>query len=326
MSLLTLIMNRNKAKNLKDTMNKLVHWDALIRDCDMLSRHLQQTKCSQSHRRQKLAGRRNLDNNANVRCMICDMLRDTREWSGATKTEWRSDFAEEASERGRRPVDAQGKAKSSDPRSFHGRSVEGISQRECGGQPPTVAAASGRLRSHFGSSHFGSSHFDSSHSCSNFFLLTRKKSVVGIWSLFVEVLTLPSVALFVRKDNNDAEQTMAEWRMQEGMAARHRHWPVVLAADFAGSSKSIGEVAHCTEESRWWRCKSPATDPSRPDHTSFAGRGRFCRSGESAEVGTGSRSVGEDSGPEFPGAPELFEEGPKQRHNAFQLESSWNSL
>ena len=51
-----------------------------------------------------------------------------------------------------------------------------------------------------------------------------------------------------------------------------RPWPAFLAADFEGSSPSIGEVAHCTEESRWWRCKSPR------GHTSIAVRGR--RSGE----------------------------------------------
>ena len=59
-------------------------------------------------------------------------------------------------------------------------------------------------------------------------------------------------------------------RIQEGMAARCRPWPVVVAADFEGSSPS-GEVAHCRKETRWWRCKSPSTDPSRPAHTSFAG-------------------------------------------------------
>ena len=44
-------------------------------------------------------------------------------------------------------------------------------------------------------------------------------------------------------------------------------------------------------------------------HTSLSGRGRFCRSGESSEVGTGSRSVGTGFRARVPGAPELFKEG-----------------
>ena len=69
----------------------------------------------------RLAGRRDLDNYAKVRCMIDDMIRDTREARGAIKLsgggnqpppdvdqlklrEMTSDFAEEASEGGVTPA------------------------------------------------------------------------------------------------------------------------------------------------------------------------------------------------------------------------------
>ena len=47
---------------------------------------------------------------------------------------------------------------------------------------------------------------------------------------------------------------MLNRRWQNGESKKGwRPWPVVLAADFEESSPTIGEVAHCTEESRWLR-------------------------------------------------------------------------
>ena len=108
-------------------MNKLDRWDALIRDYEM---KFEKDDISDKMRpaalfamdpeavvENRLAGRRDLDNNAKVRSMIDDMLRDKREARGAIKLsgggnqpppdvdqmklrEMTSDFAEESSEGG----------------------------------------------------------------------------------------------------------------------------------------------------------------------------------------------------------------------------------
>ena len=122
-----MIMNPDRAKDLSGMMNKLDRWDALIRDNEMkfekddISDKMRQAAlfaiAPEAVVENRLAGRRDLDNNAKVRCMIDDMIRDKREASGATKLsgggnqpppdvdqlklrEMASDFAEEASEGG----------------------------------------------------------------------------------------------------------------------------------------------------------------------------------------------------------------------------------
>ena len=131
MSLLTMIMNPDRAKDLGDMMNKLDRWDALIRDYEMkfekddISDKMRQAAlfamAPEAVVENRLAGRRDLDNYAKVRCMIDDMIRDKREARGAIKLsgggnqpppdvdqlklrEMTSDFAEEASEGGRTPA------------------------------------------------------------------------------------------------------------------------------------------------------------------------------------------------------------------------------
>ena len=126
MSLLTMIMNPDRAKDLND-MNKLDRWDALIRDYEMkfekddISDKMRQAAlfamAPEAVVENRLAGRRDLDNYAKVRCMIDDMIRDKREARGALKLsgggnqpppdvdqlklrEMTSDFAEESSEGG----------------------------------------------------------------------------------------------------------------------------------------------------------------------------------------------------------------------------------
>ena len=127
MSLLTMIMNLDRAKDPGDLMNKLDHWDALIRDYgmkfekdDMSDKMRQAALFAMAPKAvvaSRLAGRRDLDNYAKVRCMIDDMIRDEREARGAIKLsggfnetapdvdqlklrEMTSDLAEEASEGG----------------------------------------------------------------------------------------------------------------------------------------------------------------------------------------------------------------------------------
>ena len=124
---LTMIMNRNRAKDLNDMMNKHDHWDALIRDYEMkfekddISDKIRQAAlfamAPEAVVENRLAGRRDLDNYAKVRCMIDDMIRDKREARGAIKLsgggnqpppdvdqlklrEMTPDFAEESSEGG----------------------------------------------------------------------------------------------------------------------------------------------------------------------------------------------------------------------------------
>ena len=117
----------DRAKDLIDMMNKLDRWDALIRDYEMkfekddISDKMRQAAlfamALEAVVENRLAGRRDLDNYAKVRCMIDDMIRDKREARGAIKLsgggnqpppdvdqlklrEMTSDFAEEASEGG----------------------------------------------------------------------------------------------------------------------------------------------------------------------------------------------------------------------------------
>ena len=93
MSLLTMIMNPDRAKDFSDMMNKLDRWDALTRDNEMkfekddISDKMRQVSlfamAPEAVVEKRLAGRRDLDNYAKVRCMINDMIRDKREARGA---------------------------------------------------------------------------------------------------------------------------------------------------------------------------------------------------------------------------------------------------
>ena len=123
MSLLTMIMNPDRAKDLRDMMNKLDRWDALIRGFEMkfekddITDKMRQAAlfamAPEAVVENRLAGRRDLDNHARVRCMIGDK----REARGAVKLSgggnqpptdvnqlelrvMTSDFAEEVSEGG----------------------------------------------------------------------------------------------------------------------------------------------------------------------------------------------------------------------------------
>ena len=127
MSLLTMIMNPDRAKDLTDMMNKIDRWDALIRDFEMkfekddISDKMRQAAlfamAPEAVVENRLAGRRDLDSYAKVRCMIDDMIRDKREGREAIKLsgggnqpppdvdqlklrEMTSDLAEESSEGG----------------------------------------------------------------------------------------------------------------------------------------------------------------------------------------------------------------------------------
>ena len=127
MSLLTMVMNLDRAKDLGDMMNKLDRWDALIRGREMkfekddISDKMRQAAlfamAPEAVVENMLAGRRDLDDKAKVRCMIDYKIRDKREARGAIKLsgggnqsppdvdqlnlrEMTSDFAEEASEGG----------------------------------------------------------------------------------------------------------------------------------------------------------------------------------------------------------------------------------
>ena len=124
MSLLTMIVDPDRAKDLSDMMNKLDRWDAQIRDyemkfemcdiCDKMRLATLFTVAREAVVENRLAGRRDLDNFANVRCMTEDMILDKREARGAIKLsgggnqplpdvdqlklrEVTSDFADEAS-------------------------------------------------------------------------------------------------------------------------------------------------------------------------------------------------------------------------------------
>ena len=95
MSLLTMMMNPDRAKDLSNMMNKLDWWDALIRDYelkfekdDIFDKMRQAALFAMAPEavvENRLAGRRDLDNYAKVRCMIDDMIRDKREARGAIK-------------------------------------------------------------------------------------------------------------------------------------------------------------------------------------------------------------------------------------------------
>ena len=95
MSLLTMTMNPDRAKDLSDMMNKLDFWDAPIRDyevkfeMDDISDEMRQAAlfamAPEAVVENRLAGRRALNNYAKVRYMIDDMMRDKREARGAIK-------------------------------------------------------------------------------------------------------------------------------------------------------------------------------------------------------------------------------------------------
>ena len=87
--LLFLILNPDRAKDFSDMTNKLDRWDALIRHNEMnfekddISDKMRQAAlfaiAPEAVVENRLAGRRDLDNYAKVRCMIDDMIRDKRE-------------------------------------------------------------------------------------------------------------------------------------------------------------------------------------------------------------------------------------------------------
>ena len=95
MSLLTMIMNPDRAMDLNDMMNKLDQWDALCRVYEMkfekddISDKMRQAAsfamAPEAVVENRLAGRTDLDNYAKVRCMIDDMIRDQREAKEASK-------------------------------------------------------------------------------------------------------------------------------------------------------------------------------------------------------------------------------------------------
>ena len=126
-SLLTMIINPDRAKDLTDMMKKLDRSDALIRDFEMkfeedyiyykMRQAALYTVALEAVAENRLAGRRDLDHYAGVRCFVDDMIRDKREARGALKLsgggnqpppdvdqlklrEMTSDFAEELSEGG----------------------------------------------------------------------------------------------------------------------------------------------------------------------------------------------------------------------------------
>ena len=93
MSLLTVVMNPDSATGLSDMMNKLDRWDALIGDyemkfekddsCDNVRQAALLATAREAVVENRLAGRRDLDNLASVRCMIDEVIRDKREARGA---------------------------------------------------------------------------------------------------------------------------------------------------------------------------------------------------------------------------------------------------
>ena len=127
MTPLTVIMNPDRAKDLRDMMNMLDRWDALNRYYEMkfekddISDKLRHAAlfamALEAVVENRLAGRKDLDNYAKVHCMIDDTIRDKREARGAIKLsgggnqpptdvdqlklrEMTSAFAEEVSEEG----------------------------------------------------------------------------------------------------------------------------------------------------------------------------------------------------------------------------------
>ena len=82
MSLLTMIMNPDRAKDFSDMMNKLGRWGVLVRDYEM--KFDKDDISDKTVVENRLAGRRDLDNYAKVRCMIGAMIRDS-EARGAIK-------------------------------------------------------------------------------------------------------------------------------------------------------------------------------------------------------------------------------------------------
>ena len=115
MSLLTVIMNPERVKDFSDMMSKLDHWDALIRDNEMkfdkndISDKMRQAAlCAMAREavvESRLAGRRDLDDYAKIRCMIDDMIRDKRDHLKVREVT--SDLADEASEGGRETSSVQ---------------------------------------------------------------------------------------------------------------------------------------------------------------------------------------------------------------------------
>ena len=198
MSLLTMIMNPDRAKDLNDLMDKLDRWDALNRDYDMkfekddISDKMRQAALfampPEAVVENRLAGTIDLDNYAKVRCMIDDMIRDTRKARGPIKLsgggnqpppdvdqlklrEMTSDFAEESSEGGSDTSTVQKLAESSSAivetlnsaskgkgkgKGKKGSMAQGFLHggpmaghiAECGGQSPAVAAAQGGRKGH----------------------------------------------------------------------------------------------------------------------------------------------------------------------------------
>ena len=81
-----MILNLDRAKDLSDTMNKLDRWDALIRDSDVFDKDdISDKNAPNSTVRFGLAGRRDLGNCVEIRCMIDEMIRDKREARGAIR-------------------------------------------------------------------------------------------------------------------------------------------------------------------------------------------------------------------------------------------------
>ena len=80
-------------------MDKLDRWDVPMRDYEMkfekddISDKMRQAALFATALdaviENRLAGRRDLDNYAKVRCMIDDMIRDEREVEGSHQIEWR---------------------------------------------------------------------------------------------------------------------------------------------------------------------------------------------------------------------------------------------
>ena len=112
-------MNPDRAKDLNDMMNKLDRSRDYEEDdiSDKMRQAALFAMAPEAVVENRLAGRRDLDNYAKVRCMIDDMIRDKREARGAIKLsgggnqpppdvdqlklrEMTSDFAEESSEGG----------------------------------------------------------------------------------------------------------------------------------------------------------------------------------------------------------------------------------
>ena len=98
-SLLTMIINPDRAKDLTDMMKKLDRSDALIRDFEMkfekddISDKMRQAALYavslEAVAENRLAGRRDLDRYAGVRCFVDDMIRDKKRSERSLQIEWR---------------------------------------------------------------------------------------------------------------------------------------------------------------------------------------------------------------------------------------------